>query len=329
MKFEIDGTWFERFDIKTKETMQRHLRVLASQTPLEISDYTFAANFIWLENVSGFYAMVEDCFCLFALTGSELSMLLPPLGRIENFKKACDRCFTLMELNNQKKNFARIDYVAENLLEKFADQVEAGSDFFGLFEEYVFEKSLTDYIYKTQDLIELKGNAYHAKRTEINKFKASYPTYKTEILDAKKHRDEILELASSWASRRLSQLPDQKTDDFMDGIFLEKAAIRRMLDYYEELELVGIVLFINEKLVAFTVGEAISETTASVIIEKSAFDFLGAAQFIFREFSKFLAERFGCEFVNVGDDMGFENLKKVKMSYRPHNLAVKYSIAKR
>ena len=63
-----------------------------------------------------------------------------------------------------------------------------------------------------------------------------------------------------------------------------------------------------------------------MIIEKTDFEILGCAQFIFREFSKVLKERFGSEYIDVGDDMGFENLKKVKMSYRPDKLIPKYTI---
>jgi hypothetical protein len=65
---------------------------------------------------------------------------------------------------------------------------------------------------------------------------------------------------------------------------------------------------------------------ASVIIEKTDFEVLGCAQFIFREFCKILKDKFNSEYINVGDDMGFENLKKVKMSYRPSRLIPKYTI---
>jgi hypothetical protein len=39
-----------------------------------------------------------------------------------------------------------------------------------------------------------------------------------------------------------------------------------------------------------------------------------------------LKEHYGVTYINVGDDMGFENLRKVKMSYRPFKLVPKYTI---
>jgi len=53
---------------------------------------------------------------------------------------------------------------------------------------------------------------------------------------------------------------------------------------------------------------------ANVLIEKTNFNIQGAAQYLFREFSKVFAD---CTYINVGDDLGFENLRRVKMSYRP------------
>jgi hypothetical protein len=39
-----------------------------------------------------------------------------------------------------------------------------------------------------------------------------------------------------------------------------------------------------------------------------------------------LRDKYSVDYINVGDDMGFENLKKVKMSYRPEKLITKYTI---
>lgn len=86
------------------------------------------------------------------------------------------------------------------------------------------------------------------------------------------------------------------------------------------------VLYIDDEIKGFTVGERINADTATVIIEKTDFEVLGCAQFIFREFCKMLKKHYDIVYINVGDDMGFENLKKVKMSYRPHRLIPKYTI---
>lgn len=310
------------FDVQAQELMHSYLDTLH----IDVSDYTFVANFIWLSNNSGFYAIVNDTFCLFAMSGSELSMLLPPLGAKEKVFDAILECFRIMNENNTTRFYSKIDYVDESMLEGFVDYLEEGTYIYEALADYIVEKKLVDYVYKTEALINLSGNSYHTKRTEINKFKKSYPNHRIEILDPQVHEHQIISLFSKWVSDRIRYMPKEEADRFLEGIFHEQSAIKRLLKYYKELDVIGIVIFIDDELKGFTVGERINESTASVIIEKTDFEVLGCAQFIFREFCKVLFEKYASEWINVGDDMGFENLKKVKMSYRPQRLIPKYTI---
>ncbi|MFV0482135.1 MAG: phosphatidylglycerol lysyltransferase domain-containing protein, partial [Campylobacteraceae bacterium] len=145
-------------------------------------------------------------------------------------------------------------------------------------------------------------------------------------LDPKIHKDAIMRLFHKWVSDRVRYMPKEEEERFLEGILFEQTAIKRLMTYFEELEVVGICIFIDNELKGFTVGEKINSHIASIIIEKCDFEVLGCAQFIFREFSKVLRDKYEVEYINVGDDMGFENLKKVKMSYRPEILIPKYTI---
>jgi len=147
-----------------------------------------------------------------------------------------------------------------------------------------------------------------------------------EILDTAKHKDEILTLFNKWVSDRVRYMPKEEAEVFLEGIHQERHAVKRMIRDYDALGLIGLVIYINDELKGFTVGEKINQDTASVIIEKTDFEVMGCAQFIFREFSKMLKEHYAVNYINVGDDMGFENLRKVKMSYRPYKLVPKYTI---
>lgn len=302
--------------------METHL----SELDINISDYTFAANYIWLSNASGFYAIIHKSFCLFIMTGSELSMLLPPLGKKENFYDAIMECFKIMNTNNASHYYARIDYVAEKMLETFVNDLEEGTIIYEVLQDFIVERKLVDYLYKSDDLIELKGNAYHTKRNEINKFKKAYPNFRVALLDPDEHGKPIMLLFHKWVGDRIRYMPKEEAELFLEGIYQEQHAVKRMLAHFHELGLIGIVLYIDEEVKGFTVGERINHETASVIIEKTDFEILGCAQFVFREFSKILKETYGSLYINVGDDMGFENLKKVKMSYRPDRLIPKYTI---
>lgn len=320
--FNIGAYTLKPFNIDTKEVMDYYF----SFVKIELSDYTFSANFIWLANASGFYSIINDTFCLFILNGNELSMLLPPIGKRENVNDAIVNCFEIMNTHNSHPAYSKIDYVCESLLENFVDYLEEGTVIFEILENYLVEKKLVDYVYLTDDLINLKGNAYHTKRNEINKFKKVNQNPEIEIFEPAKHIDEALALFNRWVSHRLKYLPIEEVDNFLDGINFEKNAIKSIFRYYDKLNLIGVVLKIDGVMAGFTFGEKLNENTASILVEKTDFEILGSAQFIFREFCKVLYEQYNVEFINVGDDMGFENLKKVKLSYRPSKLVPKYTI---
>jgi hypothetical protein len=310
------------FTLAAKPLMEQYLR----EVNVDLSDYTFASNYLWLSSASGFYAIINDTFCLFIMQGSEISMLLPPLGRPDKVNDAITKCFEIMNANNTAKYYSRIDYVHEKILEGFTNYLEEGTNMFERLADYIVEKTLADYVYKSEDLIELRGNNYHTKRNEINKFKKAYADVRVELLTPQRHGSDIMHLFHTWVSERVRYMPKAEEDRFLQGILFEQTAIKRLLAHWDELDLAGLCIYIGGELKGFTVGEQINDRIGSVIIEKTDFETLGCAQFLFREFSKVLHERYGVEYINVGDDMGFENLKKVKMSYRPEKLITKYTI---
>jgi len=313
------------FDLNAMPIMESYLALLKTDT----SDYTFAANYLWISKGSGFYSIVEDTFCFFLLINGELTMILPPIGKQENTLKAIDICFSIMDENNQYPAYTRIDYVDEEILSAFVENLEETAEIFDLLEDYVVERSFSDYLYNCEDLINLTGNAYKNKRNEINKFISIHPNYQLHKLSPNEHGEGIISLMNKWISERMKYLPIGMSDAFLDGIYDERFAVKRMLRDYEKLGLVGLVIYIDGILCGFTAGERINDNTACVIVEKTDFSILGCAQFVFREFAKLLSSEYGIAYINVGDDMGFENLKKVKLSYRPAKILPKYVIYKR
>ncbi len=318
----IQNHTLKHFDLHAKPIMNHYLNIVN----VDISDYTFAGNYIWLSSATGFYAIVNDTFCLFILNAGVLTMLLPPLGKSQNTYVAMLECFEIMNAHNTSKNYSKIEYVHENMLEGFVDYLEEGTLIYDMLKDFLIEKKLVDYIYNVNDLIELRGDGYKSKRNEINKFIKVYPNHRLEVIDIEKHHAGILNLFNKWVKDRTTYMPKEEIEVFLDGIYFERFAIKRLLNNYTQLDIVGMVLYINDELKGFTVGERINETTSSVLIEKTDFEVLGCAQFIFREFSKHLQMLYNSSYINVGDDMGFENLKKVKMSYRPYRLIPKYTI---
>ena len=287
------------FTIEAKSLFDRYARLI--EAPL--SDYTFANNIIWLSQKSGFYRIIEDCFCLFSLNGHCLTMLLPPLGHAARQPAALDACFRIMDAYNPSPYLSAVEYVYRD----FTDRIDnrAGC--------WLMERSLPDYIYRTDDLIQLRGNAYKTKRSEINQFRRAHPDHRLEPLGPP-HWEGIRGLLNTWLRNRLRYLPGETIADFFYTVEQERLAIERALTHYDTLGLHSLCLFIDNRLEGFTFGERITPDVGNVLVEKTNFAMPGSAQFLFREFAKLFSD---CTFINVGDDLGLENLRRVKMSYRP------------
>jgi len=277
-----------------------------------LSDYSFANNVIWLAQASGFYQIIEGCYCLFALTGNGLTMLLPPLGEASRQQRAFRICIKIMDAYNPSPSQARVDFVYHDFLKVVDTDLLSGSPLVNG-ELWHVEVTNPDYIYRTQDLIELKGNSYKTKRNEINQFRRAHPNHSL-VPFSRTHEAEARALVNTWMQNRLRTIPDGSFETFVYNIEMERKAIQRAITLYDQLGLEGLSLFIDGRLEGFTFGERLNRDVANVLIEKTNFNIQGAAQYLFREFSKVFAD---CTYINVGDDLGFENLRRVKMSYRP------------
>lgn len=285
------------FTIGAKPTFDLYARTIAAP----LSDYTFANNFIWLSQRSGFYQIIEDCFCLFSLNGHYLTMLLPPLGAAERQQQALAACFEIMDRYNPSPYLSAVEFVYRDFIQLLEP------------EQWLIERSLPDYIYRTEDLIELKGNAYKTKRSEINQFRRAYPDHRMEVLSSR-HWGGIRALIDRWLRNRLKYLSAGDIADFFYTVEQERKAIERALEHYDTLQLSGLCLIIDGQLEGFTFGDRITPDVGNVLVEKTNFTVPGSAQYLFREFAKTFSN---CAYINVGDDLGLENLRRVKMSYRP------------
>ncbi len=67
---------------------------------------------------------------------------------------------------------------------------------------WLVETGRPEYIYVTEDLIPLRGNAYKTKCSEINQFCRLHPDHRLETLGPQ-HWDGIRALLNTWLVNRL------------------------------------------------------------------------------------------------------------------------------
>ena len=175
-------------------------------------------------------------------------------------------------------------------------------------------RDFADYIYNVEDLKTLKGRKYATKRNHVNKFKSLF-NYRYEAI-TKDNIAECKQLEESWIS--------QHADD--ESAQSEYLTIQNAFQHFEALGLFGGTLYVDDKLVAFTYGSAISDNIFCTHVEKADIHYEGVYQMINYLFAQHLPEQF--TFINREEDMGLAGLRKSKTSYHPAMLAYKNTALK-
>ena len=173
----------------------------------------------------------------------------------------------------------------------------------------------SDYIYLRSELASLSGKAFHKKKNHFSKFVRTNPDYKyyeigaCNIYDAQK-------VADAWYYEHLqdedaSQLAEYK-------------AIKEALENFEELGLIGGIIYVNDSPCAMTIASKINENTVDVHFEKAVGEY--ALNGGYAAINKLFSEKLdGVTWLNREEDIGIEGLRKAKLSYRPKIMLKKYS----
>ncbi len=174
-----------------------------------------------------------------------------------------------------------------------------------------------DYIYLVEDLAELKGKKYHSKRNHIKYFEKNY-NWSYETL-TEKNLSDCIRMTEKWI--------EENEDKIDSGVDTELDVIKRAFDNFKPLGFVGGLIRVDGEVVAWTLGEKLSEDTFCTHFEKAFSSYRGAYPIINREFAQ--NELSAYTFVNREEDMGLEGLRKAKLSYKPVKLGIIYDAEKR
>ena len=283
----------KEIDISAQEVFRQYIK------NQENSTYNYTNMFMWSDKTGITYAEVEGCLVLFFQFGKQPVSVSYPVG--EGDKKTA-----ILHLADYIRK-QELKPVFRNLSLSMCEEMET---MFPDAFEFVEDRNAADYIYETESLIHLSGKKLHQKRNHFNYFKKNYQyTYRslTQV-----DMPTCLKLYDSWeeekeGGRRLSG---------------SREATMRLLTHFDRLPVRGGGLFVDGKLVAFSIGEKVSEDMALIHLE-FATDLRGAYNVINSEFCAH--EWADCTFVNREEDMGLTGLRQAKLAYRPVRLIDKYN----
>lgn len=262
-----------------------------------LSAYSFENIYIWKELFEIRWAFVEGALCIFFKDAIGCFLYLPPLCRMPA-SLPLQKIFSVLDSFNTNPAFSHIENVEGNNLAPFSGK------------GYRIKEKGVEYLCRRKDLADLKGDAFKSKRATVNYF-TSHTHDVLYHMYSPGQRDACLRLYETWMEERQKGHSDPLYRAMLKDNY---SALQLLLKHYRHFKCLGRVVKIGGRIEAFTFAFALNRNTLCVAYEIANLDYKGLAQFIFRQ----LCREFGAyEYINIMDDSGLENLRRVKLSYRP------------
>lgn len=286
------------FEPITLDKQHQYLEHFAA-CPQKSSDYSFINLWGWAEEYGLAWAWTDDLVWI-KQTIPELSYWAP-VGPWEDaeWNERFDNYFSPATTFNR---------IPEKLLELWKDHCS---------NRIVAEEARGhwDYLYSVPELTALKGRRFHKKRNHLNqffkKYEYKYASLGTEIID------KAMAMQEDWCTWR--------DCESFEALAAENRTIAKILTNWKELKgLMGGAIFVDQKMVAYTVAESLSEDTLLIHFEKGNQDYRGVYQAINQMFLEHSGKAF--KFVNREQDLDDQGLRKAKLSYNPVNFLKKYQV---
>jgi hypothetical protein len=281
--------------------------------PYKTSGLTFTSLFMWRQLNEFKYEIIHDFLCISGINHLNIKtkeyFVLPPLA-----VKEYDIHKLSLAINEIKNRFKEINHpfniklLPDHMIETFK---KAHPKF-----DFTPDSANFDYVYLSENLIELKGRKLHSKKNHFNSFMRNTPHKYVPLTE------ELIEDCLGLNIRLLESKDYNPLESHL--IDLEQTAVYEALKNMKGLGAYGGAILINDQVEAFTLGAKLDEETMVVHIEKANTKFRGLYQAINQQFCSHSCT--DVKYVNREEDMGLPNLRKAKESYRPIKMIEKYDV---
>lgn len=289
---------FNDINIEDKTIIEKYL----NKANLGISEHCFTDIFMWQDHYkTKFYEDGEFLYVKSIDKQSGKHIFMCPVGdgdlnkAIEKLQVNFGSDIIIVSITDEMK-----DHIASIMPEKF--------DFFE-------NRDSADYIYLSERLISLSGKKLHSKRNFVNRFISEYDgVWQYEKLTLE-NKNKAWEFHLKWHK-------DSENDEENESLLAETKAIKRILDNFTELCVIGGLIYVNDEVVAFTIATKSADDMVVIQIEKGDVEISGVYPMINKTFAE--NELFDIKYINREEDLGIEGLRKAKLSYKPEILRMKY-----
>lgn len=306
LRVRITGKGMLMFDFRPLTLEDRDLfRHHTQDYPFKTYEYSFATLYLWRQYCDAQIAERDGCLLIRKTCKFLGTHFMQPVGyKKHNLPHIIEHLVTL------KKETPDMRYLLGDVEEAFLQDL---LDIYGQRVEYAAHVENFDYIYKSSELIELKGRRFHSKKNHLNRFLRDYE-HRVVDVSAPTTIKDCIEFSERWFSAREPTVQ----------LVAERQGVQDVLADLDYLGLEAMAVYVDDKMAGFTVGEKVNRNMAVIHVEKGDTEYRGIYAFINQAF----VERYFSDvpYINREEDLGIEGIRQAKMSYNPVWLEKKYLV---
>lgn len=291
---------FKRIDLNDKKLLDAYLNDFEYKS----CEYSFTTLYIWKDACEIEYAIYDNVLIIKKKDFDGATHFMQPVGyKIEQLRE-------IVEMLRECKIQLEMQCLFKDIEEDFVEDLK---EIYGEDLQIIEDRDNFDYIYDSEKLISLSGKKLHAKKNHYNQFIKNYSYVIKDIREVP--IEECIKALNYWL--------DQK-EDKSEYLCYEIKGVESLLRNIDKFNFHGMVVFVEDKIVALTIGEQISDETAVIHIEKADPEIKGLYTFINKIFVETCFS--SVPKINREQDLGIPGLRKAKESYKLFEFVKKYVV---
>ena len=286
-----------------EQSDKKTIDICLTYNTVRTCDFCFTNLLAWRAKFQTAFAIIDETLFIRYFDYSENALCyIMPIGKM-NLHNSLS-----LIIDDAKEN--NIKFLLKQITPEMWEKID---EMFPNIFHYQYDRDNDEYIYLSEKLIKLNGDKLQSKRNHINRFKKENSNWNYFSLSSENDLEECSAMLDKWDNLNFDKAEKSLRYDYI--------ATKIMLNNFHFLQLKGGAIRANGKIVAFTIGERLTDDTFVIHVEKAYCDMNGAYTIINQQFAEHEASNF--LYINREEDMGLEYLRKAKMSYNPYILLKK------
>lgn len=291
---------FRRLDLDMFPVFKKY----ADNGLITVSDISFTNMFAW-DNVRKYEFSMLNSNIIILITVDGEKQFLCPIGKT----KINDTVIACLEYLENEGYEPVMRLVSQEIVNSVtSERINKEED-----------EPNADYLYRIEDLTELKGTHYANKRNDINHVLKNHQGQYRLMMPG------LIKYCKTFAKAWFQQRNLQETEHY--SLEQEYEACVRVLDNFSKLHVFGGVLFIDGEIKGFTIADMMSENMALAHFEKGERDMRGVYSVLWWGLAKYIHRIHpAVEFINREQDLGVGGMRNAKENLHPFIQIRKYTL---